>query len=380
MRDPAASSYDEVIDRTCRRVPELLRRADEEICRARVWIRFLERLDDRELLASVRTADPSRLGLGFIECALGTARDRLDDEPRRAETWARSALHALALSGRPASADRALGLALCAAARQRCGDLRGACRSFATARGILSASCAYELDVVAEVDVLEARLALVLGDRLRAEELLLEALTFWRELGDLEQEARSLLLLTVVLLHAERIEEAEVAVRCVLGKVGLHQNLQITVAAQNLAAELAIAGRRLDEAHALLADEPLLGARHVLVANRLALRGRLAQVAGDSAAETLLYRARALFERLRIPQEARLVWIDLALLHLREDNRVQAFVHALRRAQEALTPAAPAATLDVFSLIRRARDRYSGSNPVRSLEALVPPARTDPTN
>jgi len=380
VRDPSLNSYLAVIDRTFRRVPELFRRAEEELCRAKVWIRLLENLDDRGLLASVRTADPSRLGLAFIRCAVDAARYRLDEDPHRAETWARSVLFALARADRSDTALRALALALRAGARLRQGDLAGAERSFASARRALSGRCHHELDVLAEINGLEARLALILEDWGRAEELQLEALALWRQLGDRGQEARTLLSLTVTFLHAERLEEAEVTARCILRTVELHQSVEIVVAAQNLVAEVAIAGRRLGEARALLAEDPLLSSHHVLVANRLALRGRLAQVAGDSAAETLLSRARALFEHLRIPQEARLVWIDLALLHLREGNRVQAFVHALRRAQEALTPAAPAATLDVFSLIRRARDRYSGSNPVRSLEALLPPARTDPTN
>jgi len=288
--------------------------------RAREWVEHLDRLSNDALLDRVHETSPARLSPAFIDEILAAAYRALPTRPERSNTWSHVALYALAASNRRDQAQRALALALRANAHRMLGDRAGAEQSFADSRRALLRGAVDHLDVLAEVDLLEARFLLDQGRSLAAEQLLANAAALWRVLGDLASEAFVLLQAGALQLQAGRLGDALDSARHALQDARASDDPELHVAAEHLLAEALLALGRLEDAAQLLEDgvslRALPSASTALRLDRLALRGRLATRIDDPAAEQWLLEACAGFERLGSLADVGVLWLDLAVLHI----------------------------------------------------------------
>jgi len=359
MSTDSSPSYWAALHRTIERLRALALDAEHELGEAQAWVEQLEHLQDRAILARVRAATPDKLGTAFVEQVLAAAYRALPEAPRRSATWARAALHALTTTDRTNSAHHALALALRANAERILGDLLRADRFFDRARTSLRRGHVAELDVLAEIDHLEAGFFVAIGRPADATKRLTNAASLWRVVGDLRAQAGVLMTLGCVWLQMRQPQESVEALRTALALARREEDPELAATSRNLLAEALIAADRLDEARALLENAPETPDDPVDRANRLALLGRLCLVSdGDpsrSDAERLLNEARDVLESLDTgaPYELSLVWSDLAILYALENRRAQLAI-ALPRALAALqSTMRPASALDLVSLLGR---------------------------
>lgn len=350
---------------------------------AREWVERLDRLSEDDLLARVRAASPSRLSPAFIDEVLAAAYRVLPARPERSNTWSRVALFALAATGPRDQAQHALALALRANARRMLGDHAGAEQGFAATRLALLSGAVDQLDVLAEVDLLEARFLLDQGRTLAAEQLLANAAALWRVLGDLGSEAFALLQAGALQLQTCRLGDALETARHALRDAQASDDPELRASAEHLLAEVLLALGRLEEAAELLGDDSSLRALPPtppsLRLDRLALRGRLATRIDDPAAEQLLLAARTGFERLGSLQDVGLLWLDLAVLHTHL-GRASDVGTALANARDAFdrSPLPSLTDETLFALLHRlATSGYAGSShltlPRPSSRNFLPP-------
>lgn len=359
MTTDGSPSYSAAFHRTIERLRALALDAERELGEARVWVGRLEHLEDREVLACVRAAPPDKLGTAFVEQVLAAAYRALPAAPDRSAMWARAALHGLATTGRTNSAHHALALALRANAERLLGNLLRADRFFERARSALRRGHVAELDVLAEIDHLEAGFFVAIGRPADATERLTNAASLWQVVGDLRAQVGVLMTLGCVHLQVREPQQALEALQTAVDLARREADPELSATATNLLAEALIAAERLDDARSLLEKAPEPPDNPADRANRLALLGRIALVsegpASHRAAERLLDEAREVLEPLdpEPTYELSLVWSDLAVLYALE-NRRQNLAIALPRALAALQRTLrPASALDLVSLLGR---------------------------
>jgi len=359
MSTDSSPSYSAAFHRTIQRLRALACDTERALGEAQAWVEQLEHLEDRAILARVRAATPDKLGTAFVEQVLAAAYRALPEAPRRSATWARAALHALATTDRTNSAHHALALGLRANAARILGDLLRADRFFRLARTSLRRSHVAELDVLAEIDHLEAGFLVAIGRPADAAKRLTNAASLWQVVGDLRAQAGVLMTRACVDLQMRQPQEAVDALQSALALARREGDAELSATSRNLLAEALIAADRLDEAFSLLEQAPRVPDDPIDRANRLALLGRLA-LASDGApsrpdAERLLHEAREAIEPpdSNAPYELSLVWSDLAILYALEHRREQLSI-ALPRALAALqSTMRPASALDLVSLLGR---------------------------
>ena len=337
------SSYRPAVCNTIARIHDLVERVETERSEARALVDLLDRLSTSALLAQLRATAAPELGRAFTEQALA-ASYRTVARPERSLVWARAALFALSATRSDRQAHYALAFALRGNARRLLGQLDGAAQSFAAAREALLRGAVGELDVLAELDSLEAWLLVERGQTLAAEELFTNAAALWRILGDLGSESLALVHAALLQVHRGHVLEALETARHARRDAPASEPL-LKVLAENLLIEVLLVANEDDEAAAVASDEtflsrlPDLPRAAGLRAERLALRGRVALLTHRDDAEELILAARHAFEALGDFEEVARRWVDLAILYLR-DNRPADLEHALAHARaSALHPA-----------------------------------------